>query len=169
MVDDTARLSIQQQNAKPSSASSAAKTYAQFNKRIKLVPPSLPKFEENGGPVSSLPPLNESSTDSPAHFSNAPKSRTGKTGNGSVKFRSPSTAAIRKPASAAQQRNLLPLAKPGQFRQFYSIPPPPHSYRASNGRIGHDIEVSIVGTSLNLFEPVSRPVRPVTIPKLRNV
>lgn len=41
MLDDTARLSINQ----PTKSNTPAKTYTQLNKRIKLQPPTLPRFD----------------------------------------------------------------------------------------------------------------------------
>jgi len=158
MLEDTARLTLNNTTR----TSSPTKSHIQFNKRIKLLPPSLPKFEESLPPSSVLPPLNESSP--PVRN----KSRSKTVIPTTSKIRSPnniqSNSTRMKPTSAAQQRS-----KVGHYRPF--IMQPPSTFRATTtNRQQHDnIEVSIVGTSLNLFEPISRPVRSVTIPKLRNI
>lgn len=178
ILDDTARLSIHKNMiltpdevpAFSHKTASPNKGYTPL-KRVKLQPSALPRFTENGPQATNLPPLAEAknshyrrskakSKTTPAVSMTNPKSAYGnlKTLNGEIGYQTLG----KKPTSAAQQnRYMVPQTKPGQhqhYRQTCNIP-------ASTYRAGNSIE--LVGTSLSLFDPIARSVRPISIPKLR--
>lgn len=182
IVDETARLSIQNEMSVTggeivpySNKTSPTKSYTQL-KRLRLQPSSLPKFTENVLETAILPPLSESKTSfrskvkpktNPATLATSQKSANNnyKTLNGDTTY----SIVGRKPTSAAQHRNIPPLSKPGQYqqyRQMYNIPGSQTTNRTGN-RNDVEVNIELVGTSLSLFEPIVRPVRPIAIPKLR--
>lgn len=167
ILDETARLSIQKNMTAGEAPAfshksiSPSKNYTQL-KRIKLLPPALPKFTDNVTETTTiLPPLAEAKNShslrskvkpktNPAAFVTNQKSANGKMNGENVG---------RKPASAVQQnRGIASQSKLGLHRQMYNIPP--STYRTGNG-------IELVGTSLSLFDPIARCVRPISIPKLR--
>lgn len=164
LVNDTARLEISTNNKN----SSPVKSNGIHFRRIKLQPPVLPKPLDLGPESTILPPLNESKVPlrnnrtkaklNPVPFVTSMKSP-------SVNNR-PSNI-DRKPTSAIHQRTLpQPMIKPGHQQHFsrplYSMPS-----RSMNGRNEMELSIELVGTSLSLFEPIARSVRPVVVPKLR--
>jgi hypothetical protein len=201
IVDDTARLSIvqrgrsatagggEQKKVAASVVSSPSKNYTPL-KRIKLQPPSLPKFIEgavvDGLAVHALPPLlTEPSRQIPTATQ---RGRTTKGKTNLLKSAKPTTpsnnsdsinyplgrSAVNTTASAVQRSGIKPppSSTSGFYRQqLYSLPSPPILLPPPSQppifRTGH-IDVSIVGTSLSLFEPIVRPVRqPIALPKFR--
>ena len=205
IVDDTARLSIvqrgrsatagggEQKKVAASVVSSPSKNYTPL-KRIKLQPPSLPKFIEgavvDGLAVHALPPLlTEPSRQIPTTATQRSRTQTkGKTNLlKSAKPATPSNnsdsisyplgrSAVNTTASAVQRSGIKPPpSSTSSFynrQQLYNLPSPPTLLPSPPSqppifRTGH-IDVSIVGTSLSLFEPIVRPVRPpIALPKFR--
>lgn len=177
ILDDTARLSIHKNMimtigevpAFSNKTISSNKSYTPL-KRVKLQPSALPKFIENGPLTVNLPPLAEAKN-SHYYLRSKAKSKpvvsmtTLKSASDNMKSvngESGYQTVGKKPTSAAQQnRNAVTQAKLGQqqhYRQTYNIPAP--TYRAGNN-------IELVGTSLSLFDPIARSVRPISIPKLR--
>lgn len=179
IIDETARLSIQKDMSVTggeilpfSHKVSPNKNYIQL-KRIKLQPSSLPKFTENVPETTILPPLSEAKIS----FRTKPKPKTNpavpitnqRSANGNYKLSNGEntySTVGRKPTSAAQHRN---MSKPGQYQQYRQmyIPASQTTYRTGNNRNDVEVSIELVGTSLSLFEPIVRPVRPIAIPKLR--
>ena len=161
-------------------SSSPSKNYTPL-KRIKLQPPSLPKFVE-GEAVHALPPLTEPSRQIPT-TSTASRGRTkGKTNLKSAKPTTTSngdsfplgrSATNVTTSSAVQRSGFKAPTGTGYYRhqQMYNLPSPPilpPPPQPPIFRTGHNIsDVGIVGTSLSLFEPIVRPVRPIAVPKFR--
>lgn len=173
ILDETARLSIQKSMSVTAGdvpafshkSISPSKNYTQL-KRIKLQPSALPKFTDSVTETTTtiLPPLAEAKNSHPLRSKVKPKTNPAalvtnlKSANG--KMNGSENLVGRKPTSAVQpNRSIASQSKLGQqHRQMYNIPP-------STYRTGNSIE--LVGTSLSLFDPIARCVRPISIPKLR--
>jgi hypothetical protein len=172
ILDETARLSIQKSMSVTAGdvpafshkSISPSKNYTQL-KRIKLQPSALPKFTDSVTETTTiLPPLAEAKNSHPLRSKVKPKTNPAalvtnlKSANG--KINGSENVVGRKPTSAVQpNRSIASQSKLGQqHRQMYNIPP-------STYRTGNSIE--LVGTSLSLFDPIARCVRPISIPKLR--
>jgi hypothetical protein len=173
ILDETARLSIQKNMsgiagevpAFSHKSLSPIKSYTQL-KRIKLNPSAVPKFTDSVTETTTiLPPLAEVKNSHSLRSKAKPKTNPAasvtnlKSANGIMKSLNGESVG-RKPTSAVQQNrsSIQSQSKPGLQRQMYNIPP-------STYRTGNSIE--LVGTSLSLFDPIARCVRPISIPKLR--
>ena len=177
MIEDASRLSIQKEMSvrgdeifpfNPRTTQPPKSNYTQL-KRMRLQPALLPKFTENHE-TTSLPPLVEPNKSSlvklktrginPITSATNLKSANHKLLN-NAEHPSHYSMTKRKPTSAIPS---LSKTNTGQYRQMYHIP---SQLRPGNSKNEVEMNIELVGTSLSLFEPIVRPVRPVIIPKLR--